>query len=314
MWMKRIVGFCYFVAKRFMSDDCAYRASALTFTSLLAIVPLMSVSLTIFSALPPFKHLIVPIQNFIFAHFIPETGAVLQKYLQGFALQAQRLSFTGLTILFVTTLLTLFTVERTMNVIWRVEVRRRGVRAFLLYWAVLSLGPLLLGLSVAASSYILSLPFLTGTMAHLNINTHWLLSCVSFSLSVLAFSFFYLVIPNCKVPIRYGLCGAIFSSVLFELAKFVFAFYLKRFHTYALLYGAFASIPLFFLWVYWVWLIVFLGAEVTYALTIKYRHHSTRSLDPFTHAIHWLGYLWEAQKQGKGLSLQTLIARDQCHL
>ena len=308
-WKDRLINQLYacdrfirFVAQHFNQDDCTYIASALTFTSLLAVVPLMSVGFAIFSSFPMFQGLAEPVQNFIFDNFVPSTGKVVQSYLQQFTSQVSKLSLFGGIFLIITSLLVMFTIERAMNKIWRVASSRHGVPAFLLYWAILSLAPMMLGLSLAASSYLFSIPFLINHPAP-SFLLHWF----PFLLSLIGFNFLYVVVPNCPVKIRHAFWGALFAAVLFEGAKQGFAYYLTHFNTYQLLYGAFATIPIFFVWIYWVWIITLLGAEISYALSMHHQRRSGNSLDGFSHALLWLQQLWIAQKSGKGLSFSDLV-------
>jgi membrane protein len=294
--------FIDFVIYHFIEDDCTYRASALAFTTLLAIVPLMSVGFAVLSSFPVFHNLAAPIQNFIFDNFVPSTGKAVQNYLLMFATQVSRLSIVGIIFLFVTALLVMYTIERSMNKIWRVSSPRKGVSAFLLYWAILSLAPFLLGLSLAASSYFVSMPFIKGHAA-----PALLVSTVPFFLSLVGFTFLYVVVPNCPVRLIHGLYGALVSAVLFEAAKQAFAYYLSRYDTYQLLYGAFAMVPIFFIWIYWVWLITLLGAEISYALSVHYQRRQGIRIDGFSHALLWLNKLWKAQALGKEISLEELI-------
>ncbi|WP_133128393.1 YihY family inner membrane protein [Legionella nagasakiensis] len=294
--------FILFVIHHFIEDDCTYRASALAFTTLLAIVPLMSVGFTILSTFPVFYELRGPLQDFIFENFVPATGKVIQEYLQLFATQVSKLSMLGVLFLFITALLVMYTIERSMNKIWRVNSPRQGVSAFLLYWAILSLAPFLLGLSLAASSYFFSIPFIKGYHAPL-----FLLSCIPFLLSLIGFTFLYVVVPNCQVKLRHGLYGALIATALFESAKQAFVYYLSQYNTYQLLYGAFATIPIFFLWIYWVWLITLIGAEITYALAVHYQRRQGMPLDGFSQALLWMHCLWLAQQEGKSVPLERLI-------
>ncbi|QBR83867.1 virulence factor BrkB family protein [Legionella israelensis] len=298
--------FMRFVYDHFFEDDCTYRASALAFTSLLAIVPLMSVSLSILASFPVFQDLSDPIQDFIFQNFVPATGKVIQDYLQLFTAQVSRLSIVGVAFLFVTAILLMVTIERAMNKIWRVTTSRHGVTAFLLYWAILSLAPVLLGLSLAATSYVVSIPIVKDQQA-----PSILINSVPFFLSLFAFTFLYVIVPNCKVKIIHGFCGALVAAVLFETAKLGFAYYLTQYNTYQLLYGAFASVPIFFVWVYWVWIITLLGAEISYALSVHYQRRTGKPIDGFSHALLWLNLLWEAQQEGKGLEVSQLIDASQ---
>ncbi len=299
--------FITFVTRNFMKDDCTYYSSALTFTSLLAIVPLMSVSFSLLASFPMFQELRTPIQDFIFENFVPATGKVVQKYLLTFTAQASKLSISGVAFLFVTSVLLMFTIEQALNKIWKVRVQRQGTSAFLLYWAILSLTPILMGLSFAASSYVFSLPFISPEAKNQGL---LLLHCAPFLLTLISLTFVYMVVPNCRVHFSHAFKGAFIASVLFEAAKQAFTWYLSSYNSYELLYGAFAILPVFFLWVYYVWLIVLLGAEVAFALGTYHSRRPGNAIDPFTHAIHWLNYLWDAQQQGRGLSLEELIAKD----
>ena len=294
--------FIRFVIQHFVQDDCAYIASALAFTSLLAVVPLMSVGLTVFSSFPVFQGFADPVQNFIFENFVPATGKVVQTYLLQFSSQVSKLSVWGVAFLIVTALLVMFTIERAMNKIWRVASSRHGVQAFLLYWAILSLAPVLIGLSLAASSYLFSIPILLDHQAP-SIFFHY----SPFILSLTGFTFLYVVVPNCPVKIRHAFWGGLFAAILFETAKQAFGYYLTQFNTYELLYGAFAVVPIFFIWVYWVWFITLLGAEISYALSVHHQRRSGESLDGFSHALLWLHHLWLAQRNGKGLTYNELI-------
>lgn len=297
--MKRFILFVY---QHFFEDDCTYIASALAFTSLLAVVPLMSVGLSIISSFPVIQNLSDPIQDFIFENFVPATGKVVQSYLQQFTAQVSHLSMIGILFLFVTAILLMVTIERGMNKIWRVKRSREGVAAFLLYWAILSLAPVLLGLSLAATSYVFSMP-----MIREHHTPAVLLRYAPFILSLFAYTFLFVVVPNCRVRIRYGFWGALFSASLFELAKFGFAYYLTRYNTYQLLYGAFATIPIFFVWVYWVWIITLLGAEISYALSVYYKRRVGPKIDGFSHALLWLHSMWQAQQQGRGMTVTDLV-------
>ncbi len=299
------VRFIRFVAYHFFEDDCTYRASALAFTTLLAIVPLMSVGLSILSSFPVFETFRDPLQDFIFMNFVPTTGNAIQSYLAHFTNQVTKLSTTGVTFLVITAILLLVTIETAMNQIWRVSSQRGGISSFLLYWTILSLAPILLGLSLVASSYFLSMPYLK---AHQPPSFLW--NVLPFLLSFIGFSFLYIVVPNCRIKIANGLWGGLTAAILFETAKQGFAWYLSRYNSYQLLYGAFAIVPIFFIWIYWVWVVTLIGAELSYALSMSYLRRRGEPLDPMTHALIWLYRLWEAQHNGKGVCLQRLIDAD----
>ncbi|HCA89376.1 MAG: hypothetical protein CMF38_08270 [Legionellaceae bacterium] len=299
--MHQMRGFIIFVIRHFFEDDCSYRASALAFTSLLAIVPLMTVGFAVLSSFPYMNILSYPIQDFIFENFVPTTGKIVQTYLQQFQAQVSSLSIWGVGFLFVTAILLMVTIEKAMNKIWRVEDTRQGSSAFLLYWSILSLSPLFLGLSLAASSYIISMPFFQGHSPSI------LVKALPFLLSLTGFTFLYVIVPNRPVLILHGLVGGLTAAILFEIAKLSFAYYLSHYNSYQLLYGAFATVPIFFVWVYWVWLITLIGAEVTYALSVHHKRRIGAKLDGFSHVLLWLYELWLRQKSGQQMSLDELI-------
>lgn len=293
--------FISFVIVHFIEDDCTYRASALAFTTLLSIVPLMSLGFTLFARFPIFQTYADPVQDFIFANFVPTTGKIVQNYLHTFTAQVTKLSTINISFLFIMALLVMYTIESAMNKIWRIHTPRHSVHAFFLYWAIISLTPILLGLSLAASSYLFSIPFFID---------HQLSKALigfPFVLSLSGFTFLYVVFPNCSVRLIYGLIGGAVAAILFESAKFGFAFYLSHHNTYQLLYGAFASLPIFFAWIYWVWLITLLGAEICYALSVKYQRRTGHRLDGLTHALIWLYKLRLAKLKGHGLTMNQLI-------
>lgn len=296
---------------RFDKDGCFYRSSALTFTSLLALVPLMVVVLSVLSAFPVFDALSKDLQDFIFANFVPSTGEVVKTYLMSFVSQARNLSMVGVMFLIVTSILLLFTIEQAFNSIWRVQRRRRLLGTFMLYWAILTLSPFLIGLSIGASTYIMSSPIVTEFVSYYGL-AHTISVIVTILLASLFFSILYITVPNCNVPISAGLWAGIFAAVLFELAKFGFAIYLMHFPTYQIIYGALATIPVFLIWVYLIWLITLLGAEMCHLLAFRYGYGDRSKLSGFYHAFRWIGHLWHAGKQGKNLSLLDLVELDHC--
>lgn len=252
--------FWRFLLQRFLADRGANNAAALTYTTLFAVVPMMTVTFSMLSAIPAFQDTGEQIQSFIFLNFVPSAGETLQQYLRDFTTQARQLTWIGVVILAGTAFWMLVTIEKAFNTIWRVRQPRRGVSSFLLYWAILSMGPILLGGGFAISTYIASLSLISGPDALLGVQT--LLKFMPLLFSVAAFTLLYATVPNAQVPIRHALLGGLFAAVLFEVAKMLFGLYVRLFPGYQLIYGAFATVPLFLLWIYLSWLIVLFGAEV----------------------------------------------------
>jgi len=259
------LGFWLSLCKRFVENRGAGNAAALTYTTLFAVVPMMTVTFAMLSAIPAFKGVGEEIQGFIFNNFVPSTGETVQEYLREFTTQARQLTWFGVGLLAVTAFLMLVTIEKTFNVIWRVRQPRRGMSSFLLYWAILSLGPLLLGAGFAVSTYIASLSLISGPDAVVGART--LLAFTPLLSSIAAFTLLYAAVPNTRVPLRHAVLGGLFSAVLFEVAKALFGLYVRLFPGYHLIYGAFATVPLFLVWIYLSWLIVLLGAELVYGLS-----------------------------------------------
>lgn len=264
--MRKILGkiyaFWHTVLCEFMQTNCMNRAAALSFTSLLSLAPLMAVSFTMLHLFPVFSGLSQKMQAFIFNNFVTTSAQIIQAHLQQFIEQAHHLSLTGFLILVVTAVLMMINVEQSFNAIWRVREQRRRVPAFLLYWAILTFLPTLLGIGILISSYIVALPLFFSVHSFFLATT--LLKYVPIVLAFVVFTLLYAAVPNCKVPMTGALLGGIVAAILFEFAKYGFALYITRFPTYALLYGAFAAIPIFLIWVYLSWLVVLFGAVVSH--------------------------------------------------
>ena len=183
--IKDFLEFGRFLVQRFLADRGPHSAAALTYTTLFAVVPMMTVTFAMLSAIPAFQGIGEQIQVYIFSNFIPSTGATIQDYLVAFTDQARQLTWFGVGFLMATALMMLLTIEKAFNVIWRVRQPRRGISSFLLYWAILSLGPLLLGAGFAMSTYITSLSLISGP--HALIGARTVLKAMPLLLSVAAF-------------------------------------------------------------------------------------------------------------------------------
>jgi len=268
--------FVHYLWDQFNVDDCRDTAAALTYQTLFAVVPLVTVSYTLIAAVSAFRGLESQIEDYIFANFIPETGALVQEYLHDFSDQARNLTGIGILFLAVTSFLMLSTIERAFNEIWHVEDVRKGLQRFLLYWAVLSMGPLLLGFTLAITTFIFSLPLIEG-MAE-TASSLRLVTIVPWVLSVLLFTSIYASVPNCKVPIRHALIGGVVTALVFELAKNLFGMVMSK-GSWQVIYGTFAAVPLFLFWIYLSWNILLGGAELVRALSI-YEDDETVASEP----------------------------------
>jgi membrane protein len=304
----RLIAFWHWVVVEFFENRCLLRASALTYTTLLALVPLMVVILAAFSMLPFFDHVSHQLQSFIFNNFVPHTGKVVQKYLFGFRQHAFHLPVIGIAFLFVTAIMMMMGIERNINDIWHLRTSRRLSASVLLYWATLTIGPLLLGLSIAISSYITSSRWLKIDLSHFA----WL-APLPFVCTVIGIGFLYFVVPRCEVKIKHAFLGALFAASIFELAKRAFSFYVAHFPTYQLIYGALASIPLFLLWIYCSWVIFIIGALIVNGLRLEQgQRHFAEPIPPFILSFRLIGHLRKAYLKGKSLSLAQLLHAEPC--
>ncbi|OGI41669.1 MAG: hypothetical protein A2150_02960 [Candidatus Muproteobacteria bacterium RBG_16_64_11] len=250
------------VASRFGEDRCSRVAGALSFATILSLVPFTAVALGMLSVFPMFQSWMTAIQDFVYGNFVPASGEVVQKYLEEFAHKTGRLTALGLLFLAITAVLMMATIELAFNDIWRVRQQRKLMHRFLTYWAILTLGPFLIGVSLTLTSQLFSLPLFGGSdgmRAVRGVLQHGLPAVFE----VLAFMMLYMLVPNAPVKWRHALLGSACAALLFELAKRGFAYYVAQVPTYQTIYGAVAVLPIFLIWIYLSWLVILLGAVVT---------------------------------------------------
>jgi len=258
---EHLTQFSWFFFKRFTSEQVHVTAGYLSYVTLMSLVPLIVVMLSVMTAFPIFSEIKVTIEGFVYSNFIPASGDVVKEHITGFVDNASKMSAVAITFLFLFALLLISAIDKTLNQLWKIDKKRRVVTAFSMYWMVLTLGPVLVGSSLAATSYIVSLVSL-GDYDLFGV-ANVLVRLLPIFASVCAFLILYLVVPNKEVNFRYALAGAVLAAFLFEVAKKGFAFYVTQLPSYQAIYGALASIPILFLWVYLSWLVVLFGALFT---------------------------------------------------
>ena len=250
------------VARSFDEDRCLELASSLAFTTVLALIPLATVVLTLISALPVSTHFVAHINEFVSDHMLPrEFAVVISGYVEQFISNAAKLTVLGIAFLAGTAIALMYTIERTFNSIWRVRSERRAGRRLVMYVAILAIGPVLIGLSLSITSYVVSVSL--GLAAGIPGASDAILSIAPLMLTVAAFALLYIAVPGAAVHPRHALIGGAVAGALFELMKRGFAFYVSQVPTYTMVYGAFATLPLFLLWIYLSWVVTALGAVVT---------------------------------------------------
>ena len=299
--------------RHFRDDHCFESAAALSYTSLLAIVPLMAVVLGVLSAFPVFEYGVEQLQDFIFSNFVPAAGDVIREYLNQFIERSGELTGTGTLFLVITAIILISTIEKSLNRIWRVSQARQPVNRLVVYWAVLTLGPLLLGASLGLTSYVAALPLLAPEFAQSTLRS-LLLVTTPFAVALVAFTLVFIIVPNRNVRWHHALAGAFFSALAFDLSKRGFVVYVSNFPTYQKLYGALAAIPIFLVWIYVSWVVILLGASLAAALTTFNYHRSEARWDPRHHlflCVRVLGHLWRAQQDhGGGISATKLRDKE----
>lgn len=257
------------VARRFKQDRLTRHAAALSFSSLLAVAPMMALAFSMLSLFSSFDEIGKSFENIIYQFLAPAVGEDLKQYIDQFAGQAGQLSFVGLLFFLLTALLLLFNIEESFNDIWKLEKGRSVLARLPIYWTMVSLGPLLMGASLTISTYLISLSVIAGDDFSNHVKSLGVI-ILPFLLEVMAFALLYLVMPNVKVRLVNALSGALVASVLFEISKKGFALYLLNFGSYKVIYGALSALPIFLIWIYLCWIIALIGAQ--FVAVIKHKH------------------------------------------
>lgn len=297
--------------EHFLQDDCRRHAAALTFTTLFAVVPMMTVVVTALAAIPSLQHVSGDIQGLIFDNLVPTSGAAVRDHLAGFSKQAGQLTIVGIGMLFVTAIMMLVTIEKAFNEIWQVQSARNSLLAFLRYWAVLSLGPFLLGAGFVLSSYLMSLKVFSDTAGVVSTVLPGV-GLIPVLFTTLGFTLLYTIVPNCRVPWRAGIISGFTAAVLFELAKKGFGLFITSFSSYQLVYGAFAAFPVFLLWIYISWMIILYGVELSRGLALK-EDMSEEQRHPVLTMLSVLALLQGRHRLGEGVKeveVMQLVGRQ----
>jgi len=302
--MPRIKRLAVHVWRHFGEDRLFDEAASLSYTSLLSMVPLLAVVFGVASAFPVFQQWGEQLQSFVFDNFVPASGDQIQVYLTGFLDSVGSLTLAGTLILILTALLLMIRIERAFNLIWRVPTARSIRNRVIMYWAVLTLGPLALGAAFALSAQPVFEQVVVGASTHSN----WRALGV-FSLSWLAFTLMFLLVPNRRANFSHAAVGAFVSAVLFGIAKKGFVAFVAN-ASFNVIYGALATIPIFLFWLYLVWIVILLGASLSASLTT----FNDRKVDwgwpnkwEFLLAYRLVGHLWNAQASGKALPAEILL-------
>ncbi len=297
-WLRLVIAFWRFFWCHFKNSHCTHSASALSYTTLLALVPLLALSLAIFAAFPAFHEISDRLLSTLFENLVPAAEQSVLEYLRTFTDKAKKLTGPGILFLIITALMLMVTIEKSLNEIWRAPPYRAIHRRLIVYWAVLTLGPLLIGAGIALTSQLIAMT----PLARESGSIEWgFLRMLPLVLEGGAFTMLYLVVPNASVKARLAVFGGVLSAGLFEAAKMGFAYYITHFPTYEAIYGALAAIPIFLVWIYLSWLVTLVGALFTYCLHVFHIDNQPDGPRAPEHdlvlAYEVLLILWQGQQQ-----------------
>lgn len=305
---KLLANFVVLVYRRFKEERCFQLCGSLTFTTLLALVPLVTIMLTVVTAFPVFDDIVQTLRSFVTANMVPEaSSSLITVYVQQFSDNAARLTALGIVLLAVTSIMLMLTIDRAFNTIWRVKRPRPLIQRVLIYWSVLTIGPLLVGGSLSLTSWLVTQSMGLGKQApELTIAV---LRLVPLMLTSVAFGFLYRTVPNRQVTVLDAAVGGIIAAFAFEAMKIGFGHFVARIATYKLVYGTFASLPIFLMWIYLSWVVVVFASVIT-AVLPYWRTGGVLLKQPpgaqFVEAVEILKMLCRAYADGRVLNLQQL--------
>jgi len=295
--LRQFGDFCVAIGRRFQEERATQTAGSLAYTSLLSLVPLLTVALATASAFPVFDNAVGALQDFLFANVLPDAPGLeaVTEQIDSFTANAGRLTAIGIIGFMVTAVMLMLTIDNALNRIFRVERRRSLLQNIFVYWAVLTLAPVLIGVSLSMTTIALTK----------SIGSVYLLP---FFFTCLALALLYGVMPARRVEVKHALLGGVVGGIGFEVAKRLFALYLQQVPTYTLIYGAFATIPIFLVWLYVSWVVVLAGAVFT-AMLPAYHAKPEQRMKPGERLAELLGaliILGRAHAVGKVISLNAL--------
>lgn len=258
-----VKNFLLILLEHIKQDRLTTSAAGLAYTTILSLVPIITVIFSLLSAFPIFEDASQALKELVYKNLVATASETIQQYLEQFIANTNKMTIFGVIGLVITSLLLIRSIDNALNLIWHTKRKRPLIYDLTIYWTILTLGPILVGASLAVSSYIFSAQFF-GENTIIN-NTF--LRILPFAISIIGFWLLYCIVPTESVPIKESLIGAIIAAILFDLAKKIFTLYVTSFPTYQLIYGVVSSIPILLVWIYLSWCIILFGAEFACALT-----------------------------------------------
>ena len=300
----KICAFAWFVVRRFSEERVPQAAASMTFTTLLALVPVLTVMIAVASIFPVFDRWSDSFVSFVNQTIVPQGADMVFDYIDAFRDQANRLTAIGSVMLVVTSLMLIRTIDNAFNRIWRVNTQRPWMMQFLVYWALLTFGPLSLGVGIS---------FMVGSVQDSVLSSgaqQWtdaLKTAARLAFMTVLLWGLYRFVPNRFVPARQAFVGALITAFCLETARFLFTWYMGNFDGYRSIYGAFAAVPFFLLWLNLLWTMLLGGAVLTSSLSYWQGEAFRRGFDSrgrFDDVLKILLLLDAAQKEGRTLSVQ----------
>ncbi len=249
----------YLATKRFLDERYSYRVSALAFTTLLSLIPILSIGIFLITIFPIFSDILEITEKYLLQNFLPSSALTLINYFKNFIQQASHLPAFSIIFLLITSILLIRTIDMTINDTWNVTKRRKHT-AWIFYSFIIFLIPIFIGVSVFLTTYLFSFPLLSA----------FTMILVYFSpifINTLFFSLIYILVPNTHVKISAGILSAFIAALMLDGGRLLFVVYIAHFSTYTLVYGVFSVVPIFLIWIYICWSIILWGALVSYELT-----------------------------------------------
>ncbi len=298
--------------KRFQGDQCLRMAASLSYTSLLAAVPLTAIAFAMLAAFPVFEGVRDNFQDVLFANFLPDAAESMREHFEKFVRNTTTLSAVGIVALALTAVLLLGTIESALNTIFRVTRPRRLGPRLLVFWAIITLGPLLLGASFSLSAYFfaatqwIGVDPATGSLGELA-------KLLPTAIMMVLLTMFYVTIPNRPVSYAGAIIGAVVAGLLIAVLRKGFGFYVTHFPTYQNIYGALSAVPIFLIWMYLSWAVVLLGATLTATISEwreaggRPQHLAMTSASKLSVAMGVLACLYEKAKSGGGANRRELV-------
>jgi len=225
----------------------------------------MAICFALLSVFAPLESMGADLENFIYQYLVPDAGLDIRQYLTDFSGQTGKLTTIGLFTFLLTAIFLLYSIEESLNVIWKSTTRRKLVQRFLIYWALLTCGPILMGAGLSLSTYALSLDVLNKLDNIVSFKVT-LLQTLPVMFEAIAFSMLYIIMPNHDTKLKHAIIAGITAAILFEITKKLFAMFIVNFNNYEVVYGALATLPIFLIWIYLSWIVTLFGAEIVAVL------------------------------------------------